>query len=285
MFANRSTRRNFLTLLAGAAGGSLLCGPLAAQPPALTRGFDQTSPAYASGEELNRQRNIWVMEVQYKPMRMVFLPRTNADGSAAAPDQVWYLAWRAINRPLTNRKVDDETVPVNDVEPRPGPDIFIPDFTLVSFADRTTEIPVDVYHDVVIPAAVRRVNVLERRSTSDPLFLDSVSLIRDLPPEVSSDEADQPWVYGVAMWRNPNPDIDFFKVIMRGFSNGYEIDDGPDGQPLKSRKVLVQKFTRLGDRFDPDQKEFAFDGNPTWEYQPMSGPLSRESGDRPVGRR
>jgi hypothetical protein len=56
-------------------------------------------------------------------------------------------------------------------------------------------------------------------------------------------------------------------VILDGFTNGYEKRTNANGQDELWRKVLVQKFARPGDRFDPNQAEFGFSGKPTWEYQ------------------
>jgi hypothetical protein len=234
----------------------------------LTRGFEKMIRATASGEELNRQRNIWALEVEFKPMRMIFLDANDPATGRSKKDQIWYLAYRAVNRALPNRKVDDEVVPRNEVEPRPGKDKFIPEFTLVTFEGPEREIPAEVYHDIIIPDAVRRANVLERRHADDPKFLDSVSVVQDLPDEVPADAENPPYIYGVAVWKNVNPDRDFTRVIMRGFSNGYQTAEGPDGKPVTSRKVIVQDFLRRGDRFDPNQAEFLFDGNPRWDYQP-----------------
>lgn len=266
------SRRGFLSAFVGTVAGGVLCPSAYVSAAELTRGFEKSIRATASGEELNRQRNIWVLEVDFKPMRMIFLDSTDPATGQAKKDQVWYLAYRAINRPLPNRKVDDEVTPRNEIEPRPGKDKFIPEFTLLTFEDPKREVPVEVYHDIVIPSAVRRVNVLERRHSDEPMFLDTVSVVQDLPEEVAPDAANQPYIYGVAIWKNVNPDRDFTRVIMRGFSNGYQTVDGPDGNPVTSRKVIVQDFLRRGDRFDPNQAEFLFDGNPRWDYQPDAKP-------------
>jgi hypothetical protein len=262
------SRRAFLGAFAGTVAGGLLCPSAYVSAADLTRGFEKRIRATASGEELNRQRNIWVLEVEFKPMRMIFLDSNDPSTGRSKKDQVWYLVYRAVNRALPNRKVDDEVVPRNDVEPRPGKDKFIPEFTLLTFDSPQREVPAEVYHDVIIPEAVRRVNVLERRRTDDPKFLDSVSVVQDLPDEVAADAENPQYIYGVAVWKNVNPDRDFTRVIMRGFSNGYESAEGPDGKPVTSRKVILQDFLRRGDRFDPNQAEFLFDGNPRWEYQP-----------------
>jgi len=265
------SRRHFLTACAGAAGSALVV-PAFTMAAELNRGFEKTAPAYASGEELNRQRNIWVMEVSLKPMRMIFINRVDPKTGQTKKDQIWYLAYRAINRPLPGRKADDDVTPQNEVEPLPGQDKFIPELTLVTYDDPKSQIPSGVYHDVILPAADRRINAIERRPGDDAVFLDSVSVVRDLPEPVDASAEVQPYVYGVATWKNVDPDADFFKVILRGFSNGYQEVPGPDGKPIVTRKVLVQKFIRRGDRFDPNQAEFLFDGNPTWEYQPDEVP-------------
>jgi hypothetical protein len=122
--------------------------------------------------------------------------------------------------------------------------------------------------DEVLPEAVAAINRIEARRPSDPLLKDTVSVIRDLPEPAAEDDENTDWIYGVATWRNVDPDTDFFKVIVSGVSNGYEKRPGPAGEELLWRKVLVQRYTRRGDRYDPSQIEFNFDGDPIWDYQP-----------------
>jgi hypothetical protein len=286
----RITRRGFVSGLAGTiAGSALWTSVVSAQE--LTRGFSQTARSHASGEELNRQRNIWAMQVDFKPMRMIFVDHTDPATGQSRTDRIMYLAYRAINRPMPGRGSDADVRPVNEPEPMPGPEKFIPEFSLVTYDDRGTEIPDKTYSDVILPEAVRRVNRIELRGSEEPRFLDSVSIIQDLPAPVELTAPDQPYLYGVATWKNVDADADFFKVIMQGFSNGYYLEAGPDGKPVTYRRVLVQKFIRRGDRFDPNQMEFLFDGNPTWEYQPsetslelpgIEAPAQAPAGDAPA---
>jgi hypothetical protein len=266
----RLNRRGFLGAFAGTAAVAALGTPVVSIAAELTRGFEKVAPAYASGEEINRQKNIWVMEVEFKSMRMIFLESKDPKTGEPRKDHVIYLAYRAINRPLAGRKPDNDLDPKNEEEPKPGPEQFLPAFTLVTYDNPATEIPSKVYEDEVIPAADRRINQIETRRSSGPKFLDSVHVVQDLPAPVDAKEEQQPYIYGVATFRNVDPDADFFKVIMQGFSNGYQLVKGPDGQPLTMRKVIVQRVIRRGDRYDPNQAEFLFDGNPKWEYQPES---------------
>ncbi len=100
-----------------------------------------------------------------------------------------------------------------------------------------------------------------------PQFRDSVSLVDEVPDPVPADAENQPWIYGVATWRGVSPETDFLKVVILGFSNGYELS-GDENAPRAWRKGIEQHFTRLGDEFDQTLREFAFNGPPTWLYIP-----------------
>ncbi|MCA9081366.1 MAG: hypothetical protein KDA58_12455, partial [Planctomycetaceae bacterium] len=147
--------------------------------------------------------------------------------------------------------------------PLPGPRMFTPKFTLITYDNPKTEIMAETHMDQVIPDALPQIRAIERAN-----LLSSVGIYQEVPPLVAPDEEQQPWIYGVATWQGVDPDTDFFKVIASGFSNGYELKPGTDGTPVAWRRVIVQKFARPGDRFDPNQKEFAFDGKAMWMTQP-----------------
>lgn len=233
-----------------------------------TRGFSQVAEVLATGEERNRQRDLWVLEVHFKPMRMIFVDITDPKTNEKRRDQIWYLAYKMVNRPISGQQDDTDTRPVNELDPIPQRPKVIPEFTLIAYDNPQTEIPNAVYMDEVLPEAVAAINRIETRRPSDPLLKDTVSVIRDLPDPAEKGDDNAEWIYGVATWRNVDPDTDFFKVIVSGISNGYERRTGPGGEDLLWRKVLIQKFDRRGDRFDPEQIEFEFNGAPTWDYQP-----------------
>ena len=256
-------RRSFLSMLCGSAVGVGLVPRLWAQEAALDRGFAVAIKPYTTGVEVARQLHVWEMEVQMKPMRMVMSPVPGQK----EPQQVWYLAYRALPRPIIKNTVGEDTNPVNTLDPPPGPALFIPQLTLVTFDNRETEIPVEIHVDRVLPTTVKKINTVERPGIPSRTFLDAVSVVRPVPEPVAATDPVQPWIYGVATWSGVDPKSDFFKVIFQGFSNVYEVR-GEGDEKRTWRKVLVQKFTSRGDEFDPTQQEFEFDGKPFWEYQP-----------------
>jgi hypothetical protein len=263
-----SSRRLFLQRSAGMLAASLTLGAPDFAAAQVTRGFSHVAEVLATGEERNRQRDLWVLEVHFKPMRMIFVDITDPKTNEQRREQIWYLAYKMVNRPIAGQQDDTDTRPVNELDPVPQRPKVIPEFTLIAYDNPQSEIPSQVYMDEVLPEAVTAINRIEARRPSDPPLKDTVSSIRDLPDPANKDDENAEWIYGVATWRNVDPDTDFFKVIVSGISNGYEKRPGPDGEDLLWRKVLIQRFDRRGDRFDPNQIEFEFDGDPIWDYQP-----------------
>lgn len=248
----------------------LACPGRHASAQVVTRGFDQVAKVYATGEERNRQRDLWVLEVHMKPVRLIWLDAPDPVSGETRRMPIWYLAYKAVNRPVAGQTDETDTVPVNTLDPVPQRPKFIPELTLVAYDDPRYEIPDRIYLDAILPEALAAINKVESRRAGDPLLKDTVSAVRDLP-EPEADDAAAGWIYGVAAWKDVDPETDFFKVIFGGFSNGYEVRAGPDGQPITWRKVLIQKFIRRGDRFDLNLLEYKFAGPPEWEYQPDAG--------------
>lgn len=233
----------------------------------VTRGFDRQIPATALNVEVIRQPTLQVMELQIKPVRLVWVDLPNTETGEVEKTQVWYLVWRAINRPVRKRTADDKLA-VNRPDPLPGPLQFMPSFTLVNYDDPANEENYSqILPDRILPQAIREIEKIERIKLNN-----TVTAIQDFPPPVDPEAEDQPWIYGVATWAAVDPKTDFFKIIMQGFSNGYE-NRGTVEDPKLWRKVVVQRFYRPGDEFDPNIKEFEFRGQPEWTYQPDSGPI------------
>ena len=234
----------------------------------VTRGFDRTIPATALNAEVVRQPSLQVMELQIKPMRLVYVDLPDPKTGELKKTELWYLVWRAINRPIKKRQTNDNLA-VNSLDPLPGPLQFLPGFTLVTYDDPETEIPNQILPDEIVVGAIKEIEKIERVQLNH-----TVAAIQDFPAPIAEDAEQQAWIYGVATWANVDAKTDFFKVIMHGFSNGYE-NKGTVDEPDLWRKVVVQKFTRPGDEFDPNFKEFQFAGAPIWTYQPDSGDNSQ----------
>jgi hypothetical protein len=252
----RHTRRLLLTsaLLLPAA-------PLLAQgqPAALGRGFEATAPAVATAEEIE-QGDLWVMQVDFKPMRLVRVEMTDPKTGEKRQELVWYLVYRAVNRPLKSPPAETGKTPVNNYDPPPGPPMFVPEFTLVTDDNNLQQ----VYPDTVIPEAAEAIARREVRGGAREPLKNSVEVVQPVAPAGGKDAKP---IYGVATWRGIDPATDHFRVYASGFSNGYKETKGPDGRPLILRREIALDFYRPGDEFDPTEREFRLQGRPRWVYR------------------
>ena len=252
-------------------------------------GFDYTLNATASGEELSAQSGLWVMQVDFKPMRLVRLPVTDPQTGRTTDELVWYLVWRATNRPLRTPERRTEDDPVNDLDGPPGSDLWVPELVLIAEDGGGQQ-----YRDVVLPAAQARIERRELRGRFADVTLNStVAAAGDLPPVVPQDpqaRAGDGALYGVATWTGVDPETDRFTVLLNGFSNGYKRTDGPDGQPLTERRTGILRFWRPGDALDENEREFrlgtdpragesSLAGLPRWEYLPDEARDADAQGD------
>ena len=245
-------------------------------------GFDYTLPATASGEELSAQSNLWVMEVEFKNMRLVRLPVTDPETGATANELVWYLVWRATNRPLRTPERDLADDPVNATDGPPGGDVWVPELVLIAEDSGNEQ-----FRDVVLPDAVARIESRELRGAYEDVTLNTtvaaagtLPALTDRTPEARPGDGA---VYGVATWTGIDPETDRFTVLLNGFSNGYEQASGPDGAPIVNRRTGILRFWRPGDAVDEREQEFRLGTDPRggenplaalprWEYLPRPTP-------------
>ncbi len=218
-------------------------------------GFDYIIKPQIEGFERTTQPNLYVLEVQSKPLRVIWVDVTDPKTGEKKPEQIWYLAYRVVNRSY-RQPAGDNSKAVNQLDPEPGPSYFVPSFTLV-----TTDGEQTTHQDIVIPEAQVVINQRERRELKN-----SVEIVGPIPP-ASSGDANPQMLYGVATFRGVNPETDRFTVYMSGFSNGYRKAQGPAGE-IVERKTIMQKFWRPGDQFDVNFREFRFEGDSQWIYRP-----------------
>ncbi len=168
------------------------------------------------GEELSAQKQLWIMEVHFKSMRMIQVTLTNPETGRKQRENVWYIVYKAINRPLPYKADMSNTTPVNDDDPEPIEPMFVPVFTLRT-DDVTEGQPVQkTYKDVILPEAQAAIDRRERRH-----YKNSVEIMQTVPPATPEAQGDANAIYGVAMWRGVDRETDYFTVSMAGFSNGY----------------------------------------------------------------
>ncbi len=225
-----------------------------------TRYGEVAVAAVASGEELSGQPELWVMEVNFKPMRQIVVELTDPQTGQKKPQYVWYIAYRAINRKLANRAVAE--TPVNELDTPVIPPQFIPVFTLQT---TDTDIP-KLYQDQILPEALAAINQREKKS-----FKSSVSVVTDLPPAADKGSPDEQVIQGVATWTGVDAEADRYTVYLTGFSNGFRKVPGPDGEEVVQWKTIRMKYWRPGDNLNQREPEIRLESDaanqPQWIYR------------------
>lgn len=218
-------------------------------------GGEQLVKGVSTAEERVAQSDLWVMDIAFKPMRQIVVEVTDPKTGEKKPEYIWYMTYRAFNRPIAQREVDNQ--PVNEFDPPVLPPMFVPEFTLVT----QSETP-EVIQDTICPEALAAINKREKFT-----FQNSVEAVAPIPPAAEPKSPDEQAISGVAIFRNVNPKAKRYTVYLTGFSNGIRTIEGPDGQPLVQHKTLMQKYWRPGDEFDQKEFEIRLDGEPEWIYR------------------
>jgi hypothetical protein len=240
-----------------------------AQTIDFNQAFDAKAASVASGEELKKQSNLFVLEVEFRPVGMLEVELTNPQTGRKEKKLVWYQVYRTVNRelesPVDKTKIQTE----NPQDPIPDP-YLIPEFFLVVQGKDSLK----VYQDVVLPEAVaaiaEREKVWKIEKSRKIELKNSVQIIQRIPDPIPENEKSPQWIYGVATWVDVDPETDHFAIFAEGFSNGY-LPGTLDGEPVMQRKTIVMDFWRPGDFYNQTDREIRRhpeSPEPRWIYRP-----------------
>ena len=221
-------------------------------------------PKLTSGGTLLQQakdarfpRDLWALEFGFKPLRMM---RFQDPSTKSGQRLVWYLVYRVKNtgaalRPTMNEADGEFTAAKVDS----GPVRFLPHFVLQGH-----DVGPDggkiyrAYLDQALPEAVAAIAKREAPK-GQQLYTTTTMPLKPLAVGESR--------WGVAMWSDLDPEIDFFSVYVRGLTNAYDWTDpagafkvgDPPGKGREFvRKTLQLNFWRPGDRFMQHESEVRY---------------------------
>lgn len=201
-------------------------------------------------------RDVWCLEFAYKPPRLI-------DVDVPGPElkmrrkRLWYLLYRVKNvggrRTVT---ADDTAFSRERFEDRPVS--FLPHFVLESIEGLSRAegaLSYRGYLDRVVPAAIEPI---KRREAIPGRLHDSASM---LETPIAPDE--ERW--GVAIWEDIDPRIDFFSIYVRGLTNSirwrlnenarFTKEDPPGVGTDHALESLRLDFWRAGDEHDAVEQE------------------------------
>ncbi|MEM7456573.1 MAG: hypothetical protein AAF456_19670 [Planctomycetota bacterium] len=131
---------------------------------------------------------------------------------------------------------------------------FLPRFSLNGWVENAPgEMGRVGYRDQIHPDLVK---LIQEREDPNRVLLDTVEMSRaDIP--LSTSPVD-PGVWGVAVWTNVDPRIDFVSVSVNGLTNAYRLQVDDAGNLSRRHRTLQLNFWRPGDVADEagDRVEF-----------------------------
>ena len=87
-------------------------------------------------------------------------------------------------------------------------------------------------------------------------LLDGIQMSKVEIPKVKPDS--DVGVWGVAIWEDVNPNIDFVSVFVNGLTNAYRIKRNEDGSVGFKKKTLQLNFWRPGDNIEEEKDRVTF---------------------------
>ncbi len=202
-------------------------------------------------------RDIWCLEFAFKPLRFIEVDVPVAE-LRMRRKKVWYLVYRVRNTGGRRTVIEADDRSQRKTEAFDTPVRFIPHFVLESLegvAEDDGEAAYRGYLDRVIPSALGQIR---RREDPNRELFDSASMCAsDIPP------GGERW--GVAMWEDVDPRLDFFTISIRGLTNAihwrvkrdaaFAGDTIPASQMDHALVSLRLDFWRPGDDRDEVEEE------------------------------
>jgi len=248
----------------------------------------QQAPANSTLVERGRMReyprDIWCLEFAFKPPRLIDVDVPAGDARMQRK-RIWYLVYRVRNvggrRLLTEPAEGAVEKGRRRVEPFEAPIEFMPQFVLESLE------PVDAvegavayrgYLDRLVPAAMA---AIRRREDPRRPLLDSVGMM-----ESPLNPGEERW--GVAIWEDVDPRIDFFSIYVRGLTNAVrwrkrpgaviKPGDTPGSDVEETLEALRLDFWRPGDDRDAGDRPTSVGFAGMFERMTLGGRLLAAAG-------
>lgn len=218
--------------------------------------LDQT--LYGMSNSVILYRDVYQYDFAFTGLRQIGVTVTGKDG-VAKNKNYWYIIYRVrdIGETLSYEEVKKSPAlnqishklkkgePLADTER-----FFLPRFSLEGwvFNPLKKQYQKVAKRDTVLPAVARAIRIQE-----DPrmVLLDGVQMSKTEIPKVKQES--NVGVWGVAIFEDINPNIDYVSVYVSGLTNAYRIKRGEDGSISFARKTLQLNFWRPGDDLEEDK--------------------------------
>jgi len=160
--------------------------------------------------------DVWCLEFAFKSPRLLEVDVPAAELKMRRK-RIWYLLYRVRNVGGRRAVEGDEVNPEKPFEKLEQPVRFIPHFVLESLEpviDADGIARYRAYLDRLVPTAMPAIRREEKVPADQPLFDSASMTTADIEPGESR--------WGVAIWEDVDPRLDFFSIYVRGLTNAMQ---------------------------------------------------------------
>ena len=217
---------------------------------------------YSKAQHTLFTNEVWGLEFSFKPLRMVNVEFPQADGSVERK-LLWYLVYNVRNTGERLKPTQNDLGEFSAEAAEAQPVTFLPHFVLEGQdRDANGQRIYKAYLDRIMPSVVE---TIRQREVPGRQLLNNAEMA-ETPIEVSSEGEDNS-VWGVAIWEQVDPEMDFLSIYVGGLTNAHVWVDPPgeyrSGDPAgKGRRIAAKtlqlNFWRPGDEFLENEKEIRF---------------------------
>lgn len=224
----------------------------------------QTLPRQVTLHERARRvvlfRDVWQYEFSFTGLRQLS-QQVRLPNGRLAQENIWYMVYRVRNlgkslgfeQVKENPNFDRQLFELQNKKPSAdAKSEFLPRFTIEGWVIPAEKRKYEkvVYRDFIDPALVK---LVQQREDPGRRLLSTVEMSQTELPVIQDEAADGVW--GVAIWRDVDPRIDYLSVFVSGLTNAYRINKNAQGDIDLKQKTLQLNFWRPGDTVSEAEDE------------------------------
>ncbi len=234
--------------------------------PFVPQVFPESETLYSQTRQVIFYRDLWQLEFTFLGLRQFKVNAVNPDGETRQKN-IWYIVYRIrdVGSAVSHRQVQDPKFGHVDTEivlepdavnPETLPQRFFGNFILNGWVQdpRTGMYSLIEYKDQVVPGAFK---LIAREEDPGQEYLDTVQMAQQVLQQYPAD-SDQGGKWGIALWYNVDPRIDYVTVRVRGLTNAFRLERNPDDTIAVRNKTLQLNFWRPGDGIEQDRDKVEF---------------------------
>ena len=216
----------------------------------------QSESLLGSTRQVIFYRDVWEYEFAFTGLRQKAISLQYPDGTIQRKN-IWYLVWRCrdFGKSLSYEQEEERFEHTKHVlkedEPLTEPKKFVPSFTLEGYVkpDFNSQYTAVRYRDINSASLAKFIQSIE-----DPhqKLLTKYEMSEAEIPLAQSENDEGVW--GVAIWEDVDPRIDYVSVYVNGMTNAYRIVND-NGNISFKYKTLQLNFWRAGDDVGQDRDD------------------------------